>query len=208
MAKMRDFDSRDSKDHVRALADYIEECARENLAFNAELDRQNFNDALIQDAMSGVRVTFDGLAEIISPRFADDPQRLDDAYGLVWHLIYKSFIIGTSMAAGPELVKTHTANMRDTKTILANERTPRLDTAITDEAQAQKRTLANSIEFAGLIRPGVMKRLKIEPEKPKEKQKWPSPSLIRTRIAAIKSANSSRTSLSSANSSRTNRQPC
>jgi hypothetical protein len=45
MATMENYDVRSNKDRVRALADYIEEIAREILASNEKLDRREMSEA-------------------------------------------------------------------------------------------------------------------------------------------------------------------
>jgi hypothetical protein len=84
----------------------------------------------------------------------------------------------------------------------AEARNRTLDDAIKAEAEAQKKKLATSTEFADLIRCGVRTRLGLKPDG----AGWPSIGSIREAVAKrIKPAKASRTSRTSAKASRTSR---
>jgi hypothetical protein len=82
------------------------------------------------------------------------------------NLIIGAFIAGFSPNLEGQrklLEKERAADAREGKARIAKARNDKLDAAIRDEAKALNRA-PNSIEFARLIRPGVMKRLGLKLE--------------------------------------------
>jgi len=74
--------------------------------------------------------------------------------------------------------------MRARKSEVDDERTTKLIDAIEAEATLRRRALAISQEFADLIRPGVRRRLNLDPEG----KDWPSVATIKNPIREIKKA--------------------
>jgi hypothetical protein len=70
---------------------------------------------------------------------------------------------------------------RNNKQVEDDARRKALDTAIIAEAARLNKILAISLEFADLVRPGVLKRLKLP-----GKAKWPSKTTIKRAISRIR----------------------
>jgi hypothetical protein len=201
MATMENYDVRSNKDRVRALADYIEEIAREILASNEKLDRREMSEALIEDALTGVRANFDGLAKIIGPFFAANPQRLDDTYGLIWHLIYKSFIIGFTakkpkdiareLIDDPEIKRYIGENTAAVARKGKTAKAQKLKDAIIVWAKENERPLATSDKFAESIRSDVRQKLGLSPVG----KDWPKARTIRNAISEMKKDKTKRADL-------------
>jgi L-lysine 2,3-aminomutase len=83
-----------------------------------------------------------------------------------------------------ELARVKQARIAQTfNKIKAAERQKRLLACIEDEVAAEKRTLSKGLKFAQIIRPGVRRRLGLEPDK----TDWPSASTIKAAVMKIKS---------------------
>ncbi len=79
---------------------------------------------------------------------------------------------------------SRTEEMRAIKSEIDDERAVKLSEAIEAEATQRRRALAISREYADLIRPGVRRRLNLDPEG----KDWPSVATIKNAIREIKKA--------------------
>jgi hypothetical protein len=79
---------------------------------------------------------------------------------------------------------SRTEGMRAIKREIDDKRAAKLSEAIRAEAAQQRRALAISREYADLIRPGVRRRLNLDPEG----EDWPSVATIKNTISEIKKA--------------------
>jgi hypothetical protein len=131
----------------------------------------------LQESLSTFESVFRQIGNEIEPRLTNNVARLIVNAALIGNYADKK-----SLALLRVLVAaTQAATARKAKQTSDAGRRKDLDSAIVDEAKAQNRAMAVSLEFAGLIRPGVCKRLGVGCA-----ENWPRAGTIKGAISRLK----------------------
>jgi hypothetical protein len=131
----------------------------------------------LQESLSTFGSIFRQIGNDIEPRLSNNVARLIVNAALIGNYADKKSLALLRVS----VADTQAATARKAKQTSDAGRRRDLDSAIADEAQAQNRAMAVSIEFARLIRPGVCERLGVGCA-----ENWPRLGTIKAAISRLK----------------------
>jgi hypothetical protein len=206
-------DGKFAENGARAFAEHLLDIATASLSSDVLSDEDR---AELERHRKKLENSFREILKVIDDLEKTKPSVAFHGRICLWDIMASAFIIGsrgtvTDSAKNflraeieTETMATQARRARAGNRAKAEARNRTLDDAIKAEAEAQKKKLATSTEFADLIRCGVRARLGLKPDV----AGWPSIGSIREAVAKrIKPAKASRTSRTSAKASRPSRWP-
>jgi hypothetical protein len=131
----------------------------------------------LQESLSTFESVFRQIGNEIEPRLTNNVARLIVDAALIGNYADKKSLALLRAEVGA----TQAATAREAKRTSDAGKREDLDSAILDEAKAQNRVLAISIEFADLIRTGVCERLGVACG-----DNWPRPGTIKEAVRLLK----------------------